>query len=165
MAPSTLALRRAGDRWTGQGLNLSVDGRWRITVAIDTAAGGREVPLELETALPPQRVDAQRTPGLPTIYTVTAADREAAGLLRPRAPGPEPAPPHLPPRRRRGGRGRGRRPPSTAPTVATRRLDKGHFVADVDARPGTYRITTTATLTDGTVRRYRLSVPIPSLRT
>jgi hypothetical protein len=46
--------------------------------------------------------------------------------------------------------------------VTTRRLDKGHFVADVDARPRTYRITTTATLTDGTVRRYRLSVPIRS---
>jgi copper transport protein len=161
VAPSTLALRRSGERWTGEGLNLSVDGRWRITVAIDTAAGGREVPLELETALPPQRIDAQRTPGLPTIYTVTAASGKLQVYFDPGRPGPNQL--HL-----TFLRGDGEADVAdVAVTVdgaspETRRLDKGHFVADVDARPGIYRITTTATLTDGSTRRYRLSVPIPN---
>jgi hypothetical protein len=160
VAPSTLALRRVGPRWTGQGTNLAIDGRWRITVAVDRAGGGLEIPLALETALPPQTVDAQRTPGLPTIYTVTAPTGKLQVYFDPERPGPNQL--HFTFLRGDGEEDVADLVATVDRTdVPTRRLDKGHFVADVDARPRTYRITTTATLTDGSVRRYRLSVPIP----
>jgi hypothetical protein len=166
VAPSTLALRRTGAGWTGRGLNLATDGRWHITVAIDTAGGGVEVPLELETALPPQQVTAQRTPGLPTIYTVTSQGRNLQVYFDPERPGPSEL--HLTFLQGDGEEDVAtvaltvRAPDSTtAASPATRRLDKGHFVADVEAKAGTYRIDAIRTLADGAVHRYRLSVPIP----
>jgi copper transport protein len=165
VAPSTLALRRAGDRWTAEGLNLASVGRWRITVAIEKATGGLEVPVEVETALPPQQVTAQRTPGLPTIYTVTSEGRQLQVYFDPERAGPNEL--HF---TFLAGAGEEDVADLAVSVVApgskaaasptTRRLDKGHFVADVDARAGTYRITATRTLTDGGVARYRLAIPI-----
>jgi copper transport protein len=46
--PSTLALTRASDgSWQGRGLELSIVGTWSVTVLVQEATGGVEVPLTL----------------------------------------------------------------------------------------------------------------------
>ena len=47
--PSTLSLTRASDgSWQGSGLELSIVGSWSVTVLVQEATGGVEVPLTLE---------------------------------------------------------------------------------------------------------------------
>jgi copper transport protein len=46
---SSLALTRGGDgAFTGRGSNLSLAGRWRVTVEVDAGTGSVEVPLDLD---------------------------------------------------------------------------------------------------------------------
>jgi copper transport protein len=46
--PSTLSLRRASDgTWQGKGLELSIVGTWSVTVVVQEATGGVDVPLTL----------------------------------------------------------------------------------------------------------------------
>ena len=46
--PSTLSLTRASDgSWQGSGLELSIVGTWSVTVLVQEATGGVEVPLTL----------------------------------------------------------------------------------------------------------------------
>jgi copper transport protein len=73
---STLDLRNAGaGTWRAQGSQLSIAGRWSITVLVDRSTGAVTVPLELQTrsSEPAQQVQVSRQPGQPTIYTITLA--------------------------------------------------------------------------------------------
>jgi copper transport protein len=163
----TLEPGRAG-HWTGAGAVLALDGRWRVTAAADTASGGVEVPMTLEPNAPPQKVEVQRTPGLPTIFTVTdGAGRKAQIYLDPGRPGAnelhvtglDPAGAEL----RVTDMALSVRGPGDlqASSIDARRLDpEGHFVADLDARRGSYDIRVTATLADGAVLRARARIPV-----
>ncbi len=47
VAPATVELSRAGDRWRGSSTTLSIDGRWTATAVIETPTDAVEVPLEV----------------------------------------------------------------------------------------------------------------------
>jgi copper transport protein len=50
---SSLQLGSASDgTWRGAGMQLSVAGRWRVTVVVEQAAGGASVPLDVEVRAP-----------------------------------------------------------------------------------------------------------------
>ncbi len=49
---STLDLMHHGDRWMGNGSQVSIAGVWTITVVVQTASSGTEIPLTLVTSPP-----------------------------------------------------------------------------------------------------------------
>ena len=49
---STLDLMHHGDRWMGNGSQVSIAGVWTITVVVQTASSGTEIPLTLVTSDP-----------------------------------------------------------------------------------------------------------------
>ncbi len=66
-----LAKEREG-LWTGQGVPLSIDGRWSITTLVLGAGSAVTVPLELQTRQPDvtpttQQVQVSQVPGQPTV--------------------------------------------------------------------------------------------------
>ena len=75
----------------GSGANLSIDGRWRISVLVERAGNSVDVPLEIETRTTPQRrLDrAHPRPG-PELHGGRAEAGVGAVFGRSRAPGPQP---------------------------------------------------------------------------
>lgn len=138
---TTVPLTRSGDRWVADSAAISITGRWAITAIVETDRGGTEVPLELRTRQPQQRITAQRSPGLPTIYTITVGAQRLEAYVDPGSPGRNEV--HFTFYDAAGGEAetelvevtaRGRR-------LENRRLGPGHFVADVELSPGKWRFT------------------------
>jgi len=72
---SNLALQPgAPGAFTASSGNLSLDGIWKVTATVTSPAGAVEVPLVVSTTVPPQPIDVNATPGVPTIYTIHLAD-------------------------------------------------------------------------------------------
>ncbi|MCA1832131.1 MAG: copper resistance protein CopC [Actinobacteria bacterium] len=67
----TIELMRSGNAWTVSSTALAIDGRWNITVVVETAEGGVEVELSVRTKLPPQDIQISKQKGQPTLYTIT----------------------------------------------------------------------------------------------
>jgi hypothetical protein len=132
-------LTRAGDVYRGNGLNLSLAGRWRVGVLIERGTNALEIPLQIATTCVTRAI-----PGDPVIYVVTLASGTAQGYVDPGKAGfdevhvtffdasgnelPVPALPTI-----RGSSG-----DRLAPLVA-RRLGEGHFVADAQLTAGVWR--------------------------
>jgi copper transport protein len=77
---SSLALKPAGhDSYVGSGANLSMDGRWRITAAIQRDSNSVEVPLDIGVRGPIQQVERWPLPGGLVRYTIEIRN---AGVLR-----------------------------------------------------------------------------------
>ena len=146
VAPSALRLERTGlGRYEGEGTNLSLDGRWTVTVLVERGVDSVEVPLELTTRRPEQKVDISRTPGLPTIYTVTLAGGGTGQVyLDPGAPGDNEL--HVT-FFDHAGRERSvddlevtaTGPAGSAEPLDLRELSPGHFAATTGATKGTWR--------------------------
>lgn len=67
---STLELKAAGNgTYTATAPNLSLAGRWSVTVVVERGLNSAEVPLVVTTAAPPERIQSQVIAGL-TVYTV-----------------------------------------------------------------------------------------------
>ena len=80
LSTTSLALTAAGDgSYVGSGANLSLDGRWRATVAVARGASSVEVPLLVLVRGRAQETSTQRIPGAPVRHTV---DVRGAGVLR-----------------------------------------------------------------------------------
>jgi hypothetical protein len=70
VASSTLSLTPApGGAYVGSGPNMKFDGRGGVRVLIMRAAGGTEVPLELDPPTPPQQVVIERIAGQAPTFT------------------------------------------------------------------------------------------------
>ncbi len=155
-------LRRAGNTWVATSPVLTVDGRWLVTTVVQSARGGTEVPLVLTTRPPSTRVTAQRTPGLPTIYTITTGSRQVQAYLDPGKVGAnevhftfvdaagQPVDSELASITARKSDGDTR-------TLTFRRLDTGHFVADAELTAGQWRFS--ATTADGFRTSFRETIP------
>jgi hypothetical protein len=149
----------AAGRYEATSGNMSLAGVWDVTATISHGDTSVEVPMQLATAIPDQRVDVQTTAGLPTIYTVHL---DAGGTLQVYA---DP-----------GTTGRNEvhatffdaTGTEAAVTSATFRigsddaaaaqpavdlmpriLEPGHFVADTDLASGTHRLVITGSPPDG----------------
>jgi hypothetical protein len=67
---STLELKASGNgTYTATAPNLSLAGRWSVTVVVERGLNSAEVPLVVTTAAPPERIQSQIIAGL-TVYTV-----------------------------------------------------------------------------------------------
>jgi nitrogen fixation protein FixH len=152
-----LALSRASDGvWTGQGTVLSMDGRWSVTVTVQEANGGVEVPLTLQTRLPPQRITVSHAAGQPTLYTIaltgggslqTYVDPARAGVTNQvhftffKASGDE--------QPIAEATASGTPPTGALTALHLLRLDAGHFVANQKLLAGPWRFQVQATTADG----------------
>jgi copper transport protein len=148
VAPSRLDLQPSGaGRFTASGPSLSIDGIWTITATV-TITGGTavDVPLLAATTVPAQPVQQLVSSGLPTIYTVQLGTVGTAQVyLDPGGPGQnqlhvtffDPAGKELPTQSATiavfpGG--------GDAEILPPRMLEPGHFVATIDASPGSLTV-------------------------
>ena len=71
LGSSTLSLirQRNGD-YVAVAPNLSVGGTWTINVLVQNGTQSAEIPFTVTTRSVPLKIDASRSPGLPTVYTI-----------------------------------------------------------------------------------------------
>jgi hypothetical protein len=154
---SRLALDPVGSgRYQAIGGNLSLDGKWRLTVVVAADSGTVEIPLDLTTRTLKQVVDVNRTAGLPTIYTVHLTGGATVQVyLDPGKPGPnelhvtffDAAGAELPVPRAAISLGRAGEAPSS---LDARELEPGHFAADTSvSAAGTYAVSLSGTSPGG----------------
>jgi uncharacterized membrane protein len=88
--PSTLALRSgSAGEFAGTGTNLAFDGRWRVSVLLETGSDSAVVPLDVDVAGPPQFLSLQQVPGEPVRTTVYVAGGDSVVVwAEPEATGP-----------------------------------------------------------------------------
>ncbi len=159
-----------GGRYQATGGNMSLAGVWDVTATITHGDTSVEVPLELSTAIPDQRVDVQTTGGLPTIYTVHLA---AGGTLQayadPGASGPnelhatffDPTGAEMPVTSATF-RIESADDASASPDalLQPRMLEPGHFVADTDLTHGDQSLVITGIGPDGGYLAARIDLTI-----
>jgi hypothetical protein len=87
---STLQLaRQAGGIFTAAGANLSLEGTWLVSALVAEPTTSVQVDLQVTVQSAPQPIDANRVPGLPTIWTVhLGTGRTVQIYLDPGTPGP-----------------------------------------------------------------------------
>jgi copper transport protein len=157
VGPSTLDLKHHGDRWMGNGSQVSIAGVWTITVVVQTASSGTEIPLTLVTSLPDQDVSVATAEGQPDIYTVAFPDGEQLQLYNdPGTPGADEL--HLTAFDADGVELPIKdavmvavTPDGTASSVPPRRFSAGHFVGDLTLTAGDWMFFVQATARDGRV--------------
>jgi nitrogen fixation protein FixH len=144
---------QAGGVWSAKGTNLSIDGRWDVVVTVQESTGALQIPLQVQTRLPPERITVSKQAGQPTLYTIALP---GGGSLQTYVdPGTKPGPNtvHFTFFQATGDE------QSIASATATEtapngsqtnlkliRFDKGHFAANVTLTDGkwTFRIDGTA---------------------
>ena len=171
LGDSTLPLPSTGPGvFAAQGANLSIDGAWEVTVVVQRASGGTEVPLTLTTRQPPEQIDVSRFAGAPTLYTLhLSAGRSMQVYLDPGKAGVHINEFHVTVVAADSTElaVRDLSASATAPGAAiasplpVRRLDPtGHFVADVlDAVAGSYRFDVVATAATGEQLEGHFTIP------
>jgi copper transport protein len=155
VASSLNLARGGGGTWTGQGTNLSIDGRWDIDVVVQEAATAVDVPLRLRTRLPPEHITAASQPGVPTLYTIQLANgRSLQAYLEQTEPGrgvvhftffqasgkEEPI---------TSARAAAITPAGADQSLTLIRFTSGHFAANVRITPGRWTFRIDATTADG----------------
>jgi hypothetical protein len=154
---STLDLMHHGDRWMGNGSQVSIAGVWTITVVVQTASAGTEIPLTLVTSLPDQSVSVSTAKGQPDIYTVVFPDGEQLQLYNdPGTPGADEL--HLTAFDADGIELPLKStvmvavaPDGTSSSLPPRRFSAGHLVGDLTLTPGDWTFFVQATARDGRV--------------
>ena len=154
---STLELQPHRDRWTANGSQVSIAGVWTITVVVQTASAGTEIPLTLVTSLPDQTVTVSKAAGQPDIETFAFPGGEQMQLYNdPGTPGADEL--HLTAFDADGSELPLSRavmvavaPDGAASTAPTRRFSAGHFVGDLTLAPGDWTFFVQATARDGRV--------------
>ncbi len=143
VSPSTLDLpATSAGTYAATGTNLTLPGRWRVTLVVERGADSLELGVDLVTRTPPGLVTV--TPGQPTIYSVALGQgRTVQVYADPEAPGPTELHATF-------FSAAGAEEPVDGATVTTdgatttpRRLGPGHFVAAVDAPAGAWAVEVT----------------------
>jgi copper transport protein len=154
---STLKLAHHGDHWMATGSQVSIAGVWTITVVVQTASSGTEIPLTFVTQIPDQSVTVATAAGQPDIYTIafpggeqiqmyndpgnagtdelhlTAFDTDGTELPLAHASMVAVA------------------PDGQASSLQSRRFSAGHFVGDLTLAAGDWTFFVRATARDGRV--------------
>ena len=144
IGPSTLELRRNGERWTADGTQLSLDGIWNVTIVVQTTTSGTEIPLALATRLPDQRTTVSTAEGQPDLYTMAlSAGQQIQAYNDPGSVGPGEL--HLTAFDATGNELPLRSvvmtalsPSGESMVLNPRRFSPGHFVAGTTLSPGTW---------------------------
>ena len=155
---STLDLMHHGDRWMGNGSQVSIAGVWTITVVVQTASAGDRDPADARhVASRIRSVSVATAEGQPDIYTVAFPDGEQLQLYNdPGTPGADEL--HLTAFDTDGAELPLKRavmvavaPDGTASSVPPRRFSAGHFVGDLTLTTGDWTFFVQATARDGRV--------------
>ena len=154
---STLDLAHHGDRWMANGSQLSIAGVWTITVVVQTASSGTEIPLTFVTRIPDQSVTVATAAGQPDIYTIAFPDGEQIQMYNdPGTAGTDEL--HLTAFDADGtelplahATMVAVSPDGTASSLQPRRFSAGHFVGDLTLTPGAWTFFVQATARDGRV--------------
>jgi copper transport protein len=153
---ASVAVTGAGSGlWRGEGTVLAFAGQWRVTVLVERPSGAVTVPLVLRVPSPPQRVSAVRTPGLPTIYTITTGGgQNVQAYIDPGRPGANEV--HVTFLDSAGAEVptsavvlTARRGTGARSVLTVRQLGPGHFVGDASLRSGTWTFSFRATAEGG----------------
>jgi copper transport protein len=147
----------SGGLWAGQGTVLSMDGRWNVSVVIQEAARGVNVPLVLQTRLPPEQITVSRAPGQPDLYTISlAGGRSLQAYVDPGKAGKNVV--HFTFFQSSGSEqpiasatATALAPSGTTENLSLIRFDSGHFAANTDLVPGSWRFQIQATMPGGQV--------------
>jgi hypothetical protein len=154
VAATSLDLERRGGAWTALGSQLSIAGVWQTTVQVRTGARVVVVPLSFAMAPPGQRLSVARAPGQPDLVTAQVGGAQLQAYVDPGAPGTNQL--HLTAFDADGNElplasvtFAAAAPNGRGTTFPARRLDPGHFVADVDLSPGSWTFFLDAVARDG----------------
>jgi len=152
---STLELQPAGSgRYAASGTNLSLAGRWLVTVVVERGLSSVEVPLNLTTVSAPEQI--QTIPGSPTLFMIalphgrkvqTYVDPARAGLDQVHVTFFDQDGTELPVQDGAVVLAT----PATGPTVSLpiTRLSAGHFVGQGQLTTGSWRFDISAISKDG----------------
>jgi copper transport protein len=166
---SSVAMEKKGQgNYEASGSNVSVDGRWRVTVAVTTSNNSFDIPLEFSTRATGYTTDTSRVAGQPTIYSVTdpqgrqlqvyaepdKAGRSELHLTLFDTSGTELAVNEVvaiavPPKEQ-------------STTLVTRRFGPGHFVSDVTLKKGRYHFDVTVGTGSGDSLRFPAEMEVSS---
>jgi hypothetical protein len=164
---ATLELNRATDgSWQGRGSQLSIDGRWAITVLVQGPGAAVTVPLQLRTRTAEPKVTVSKAPGQPDLYTIAAANGGSVqAYVDPGRPGPNTV--HFTFFTRSGSEQPidGANATMTTPlgkrqSIELQLLTAGHFAANLDLPTGQVSFTINATPTQGPPITAGFSQPI-----
>ena len=154
---STLDLAHHGDHWMANGSQVSIAGVWTITVVVQTATSGTEIPLTFVTRIRTRASRSRPPPGNPTSTRSRSPTASRSRCTTTREP-PErtssisrrstPMAPSCRSHTRRWSRSP---PTATASTLQPRRFSAGHFVGDLTLTPGAWTFFVQATARDGRV--------------
>jgi copper transport protein len=154
-SPTFLDLSTAPDGgFAGAGTNLAFSGRWRINVLVERANNSVDVPVDLETRSPPQRISIFRPPNQPVTYNAEVGrqgfiqielDAERAGPTVLRVSTHNVISESLPVDHIVVTAGEGR----ATRQLAVTRQDRNRFSAPVDLSRGSNRIAVIATTESG----------------
>ncbi len=166
IGPSTLDLSRAADgAYVGQGANLSLSGRWSVTMTVQQATTAVTVPLAMDVRSRPQTIRTITAPGQPTLYSIDLPGGRLLDVyLDPARPGfnevhatfieasgselPVPQPAVI----------AAGRPGQPARRLPVRRFGPGHFIGDAQLPVGDWAIEITAADRSGTPLEARLTI-------
>jgi hypothetical protein len=154
---STVQMMHHGDRWMANGSQVSIAGVWTITVVVQTASSGAEIPLTLVTRIPDQAVTVSTASGQPDIYTISFPGGEQIQMYNdPGTPGIDEL--HLTAFDADGTELPLTRasmiavaPDAKASSLQPRRFSAGHFVGDLTLVAGEWTFFVQATTRDGRV--------------
>ncbi len=143
VSPSTLDLPAAGPgTFAASGTNLTLPGRWRVTLVVERAADSLELSVDLVTRASAGLVTV--TPGQPTIYSVALGQgRTVQVYADPEAPGPVELHATFFSAAWAEDSVEVAIVTTDGATSTPRRLGPGHFVADVDAPTGDWPVEVT----------------------
>lgn len=154
---STLELKHQADgTWAAQGTALAIDGRWDVLALVESASGSTQVSLSVTPRAPPQEVSVSRVAGQPDLYTITlAGGLQIQTYVDPGAPGTnqlhvtafDAAGQELP----LDSTSVRAESPSGPDALDMQRFGPGHFVANLDITPGSWRFLISATAKDGSI--------------
>lgn len=166
---SSIEMEDKGDgRYESSGSNVSVDGRWRVTVAVTTADNSFDIPLEFSTRATGFTSDESRVEGQPTIYSFTDPQgRQLQVYAQPDKAGRSEL--HLTFFDTSGTELAVREivaiavpPEEPSVTLVTRRFGPGHFVSDVTLTEGRYHFDITSTTEAGESMRFPAEMEVSS---
>lgn len=158
---SSIDMEEKGDgEYEASGSNVSVDGRWQVTVAVTTSGNSFDIPLEFSTRASGFTTDTSRVEGQPTIYSFADPQgRQLQIYSEPDKPGRSEL--HLTFFDTSGTELAVREivaisvpPKEQSTTLVTRRFGPGHFVSDVTLKQGRYQFDVTATTEAGESMRF-----------
>ena len=166
---SSIEMEEKGDgNYEAAGSNVSVDGRWRVTVAVTTSGNSFDIPLEFSTRAAGYTTDTSEVAGQPTIYSVTDPQgRQLQVYSEPDKPGRSEL--HLTVFDTSGTELAVNEvvaiavpPNEDSLTLVTRRFGPGHFVSDVTLKKGRYLFDVTFTTAAGESMRFPAEMEVSS---